>query len=250
MFRDPFAIDSIIIRPPSRRQIAASVDLVARTLETVVRQAISPKVVTYVPSARPGPDEVRMLRVAGFARLWSEVRQNFVFLDQRPEVDWDTVLERYLPEVMAAKSQAEYLSVLKRVMALLRDGHSGIMASDDRDIPAVRIESIEGKPVVTAVLRRRKWRPSGVRPGMEVVEVDGRPAATVIEDEKQYVPLRRRKTAMRGRFRWCLRAVRARLRRCGSAVSMVSCVRRDWCATSRACAGLLRGHNGRRWSSA
>jgi carboxyl-terminal processing protease len=152
-----------------------------------VRQSIDPKVVTYVPTASPTVDEVRMLRLAGFARLWSEVRQNFVFLDRRPEVDWDTVLERYLPEMMAAKSQAQYISVLKRVMALLRNGHSGIMASDDRDIPAVRIASIEGKPVVTAVATTAEIEASGVRPGMEVVEVDGRPAAKLIEDEYQYV---------------------------------------------------------------
>lgn len=171
-----------------RQQISASVDLVVRTLENVVRQAISPKVDTYVHSALPSPDEVRMLRVAGFARLWSEVRQNFVFLDQRPELDWESVLERYLPEVMAAKSPAEYVSVLKRVMALLRDGHSGIMAPDDRDMPAVRIESIERKPVVTAVAATAEMEASGVRPGMEVVEVDGRPAAVVIEGEKTFVP--------------------------------------------------------------
>jgi hypothetical protein len=184
----PFAIDFDGNSAAERRQIAASVDLVARTLESVVRQAISPKVITYVPSASPTPDEVRMLRVAGFARLWSEVRQNFVFLDQRPELDWDSVLERYLPEVMAAKSQAEYFSVLKRVMALLRDGHSGIMAPDGRDVPPVRIESIEGKPVVTAIATTAEMEASGARPGMEVVEVAGRPAAVAIEDEKQYVP--------------------------------------------------------------
>jgi carboxyl-terminal processing protease len=62
------------------------------------------------------------------------------------------------------------------------------MAPDDRDMPAVRIESIEGKPVVTAVAATAEMEASGVRPGMEVVEVAGRPAAIVIEDEKQYVP--------------------------------------------------------------
>ncbi|HXB71247.1 MAG TPA: S41 family peptidase [Candidatus Acidoferrales bacterium] len=183
----PFTIDFDQNPAEERRQIAGWVDLVARTLENVVRQAIDPRVVTYVPSASPDPDEVRMLRVAGFARLWSEVRQNFVFLDQRPELDWDAVLERYLPDVIAAKSQAGYIAVLKRVMALLRDGHSGIMALDDRDTPAVRIESIEGKPVVIAVAATAEMEASGVRPGMEVVEVDGRPAAKVIEDEYQYV---------------------------------------------------------------
>jgi len=183
----PFAIEFDQNSPEERNRIAGGVDLVTRTLERVMRQAIDPKVVTYLPTAAPTVDEVRMLRLAGFARLWSEVRQNFVFLDQRPEVDWDTVLERYLPEVMAAKSQAEYISVLRRVMALLRDGHSGIMASDDRDIPAVRIESIEGKPVVTAVATTTEIEASGVRPGMEVVEVDGRPVTKVIENEYQYV---------------------------------------------------------------
>jgi carboxyl-terminal processing protease len=183
----PFTIDFDHNSGAERRQIAGSVDLVSRTLESVVRQAISPEVITYIPSASPAPDEVRMLRVAGFARLWSEVRENFVFLDQRPELDWDSVLERFLPDVMAAKSQSEYLSVLKRVMALLRDGHSGIMGSDDRDIPAVRIEPVEGKPVVTAIASTAEMEASGVRPGMEIVEVDGRPAAKVIEDESQYV---------------------------------------------------------------
>jgi carboxyl-terminal processing protease len=182
----PFTIGFDQNSAEERKQIAGWVDMVTHTLEKVVRQAIDPTVVTYVPPALPTPDEVRMLRLAGFARLWSEVRQNFVFLDQRPEVDWDAVLERYMPEVMAARSQAEYISVLKRVMALLRDGHSGIMASDDRDMPAVRIESVEGKPVVTAVATTAEIEASGVRPGMEVVEVDGRPAARVIEDEYQY----------------------------------------------------------------
>jgi C-terminal processing protease CtpA/Prc len=183
----PFVIGFDRNSSEERRQIAGLVDLVTRTLEKVVRQAIDPQIVTYVPSASPSHEEVRMLRVAGFARLWSEVRQNFVFLDQRPEVDWDTVLERYLPEVMAAKSQAEYISVLKRVMALLRDGHSSILAPDDRDIPAVRIQSIEGKPIVTEVAATPELAASGVRPGMEVVEVDKRQASKVIEDEYQYV---------------------------------------------------------------
>jgi len=183
----PFAIDFNQNSTEERRQIAGWVDLVTRTLESIVRQAIDPNIVTYVPSASPNPEEVRMLRVAGFARLWSEVRQNFVFLDQRPELDWDSVLERYMPDVIAAKSQTEYILVLKRVMALLRDGRSGIMASDDRDIPAARVESIEGKPVVVAVAATSEMQASGVRPGMELVEVDGRPAKVVIENEYQYV---------------------------------------------------------------
>src|SRR5262249_23931413 len=150
-----------------RRQLAGWIDLVTKTLEGIMRQAIDPKVVTYVPTASPAAEEVRMLRIAGFSRLWSEVRQNFVFLDQRPDLDWETVLERYMPEVAAAKSQGEYIAILRRVIALLHDGHSGIMASDDRESPAVRVESVEGKPVVTATAAAV----TDVKPGMEIVAV-------------------------------------------------------------------------------
>lgn len=170
-----------------RRRIAGWIDQVTAALESVTQAAIDPTVVTYIPKASPSPEEVRMLRVAGFARLWSEVRQNFVFLDQRPELDWDSVLERFLPEVTAAKSQAEYIAVLKRVMALLRDGHSNIMVSDTRDVPAIRIEPVAGKPVVTAVGSTPEVEASGVRPGMEILEVDERPAAKGIEEENHTV---------------------------------------------------------------
>src|SRR5713226_5665879 len=145
---------------------------------------------------------------------------------------------------MAAKSQAEYISVLRRVMALLRDGYSGIMASDDRDMPAVRIESVEGKPVVTAVATTAEIEASGVRRGMEVIEVDGPPAARVIEDEYQYIAHRPHRTGMHAPFRWCSRAPRARSLPCDCAQKMVNCVRCDARATSPACADRLRGHNG------
>ena len=170
-----------------RRQISGFVDTLSQTLESIVRQAIDPKVVTYVPPASPGPEEVRMLRMAGFARLWSEVKQNFVFLDQRPELDWDGVLERFLPEVAAARSQVEYIDILRRVIALLHDGHSGIMASDDRDTPPLRVEPVEGKPVVTAIANTPEIAAAGLRPGMEVIAVDGRPAAKIIEEEYPFI---------------------------------------------------------------
>ena len=166
-----------------RQQISGWIDIVTKTLESIMRQAVDPKVITYLPSASPGPEEIRMLRMAGFARLWSEVKQNFVFLDQRPELDWNGVLERYMPEIAEAKSQTEYINILRRVMALLRDGHTGIMASDDRDTPPVRVEPVEGRPVVTAVAKTPESEASGLRPGMEIIEVDGRPARKIIDDE-------------------------------------------------------------------
>ena len=37
-------------------------------------------------------------RLAGFARLWSDVKYNFAFFDRVPELDWDKVLVEYIPK--------------------------------------------------------------------------------------------------------------------------------------------------------
>ncbi len=62
-------------------------------------------------------------RVAGFVRLWSEVKYNFAFFDQVPELDWDNVLDEYLPKVQQAKTWKEYYLLLERCIAILNGGH-------------------------------------------------------------------------------------------------------------------------------
>ena len=63
-------------------------------------------------------------RLAGFARLWSEVKYNFAFFDRVPELDWDKVLVEYIPKVQQAETEDEYFCVLGRCLALLHDGHT------------------------------------------------------------------------------------------------------------------------------
>ena len=65
-------------------------------------------------------------RTAGFVRLWSEVKYNFAFFEQAPEVDWDKVLDEYLPKVQAAQSDVEYYRLLQRCIASLKDGHTTV----------------------------------------------------------------------------------------------------------------------------
>jgi len=61
------------------------------------------------------------------------------------------------------------------------------MASDDRDTPPLRVEPVEGKPVVTAIANTPEIAAAGLRPGMEVIAVDGRPAAKIIEEEYPFI---------------------------------------------------------------
>ena len=116
------------------------------------------------------------MRLAGFARMWSAVKRNFVFLDQRPNLDWDAILPLYFPKVARAETHEEYLGLLQEALALLEDGHTAVVGSiGSADTPLLRIESVEGRPVVTAVGDTPEIAQAGIAPGAEILEVDGVP---------------------------------------------------------------------------
>ena len=150
-------------------------------LLTLAHQLLDPAYVAFDPRVSPKPDAVRLLRVAAFSRLWSEVKYNFVYLEKRPQVDWDSVLEGYMPRIAAAKDDVEYGHILEEVIALLKDGHTNVYPLEvaPTDAPLIRLEPVQGKPVVVAVANLPEL--SSLRPGMELLEIDHTPVQTIIE---------------------------------------------------------------------
>ncbi len=94
-------------------------------------------------------------RLVGFINFWTEVKYNFAFFDQVPDIDWQDVLIEYLPKVRNATSNLEYYSVLQEVCALLHDGHTNIFMPSALQrligTPAVTITPIEDALYVTNV---------------------------------------------------------------------------------------------------
>lgn len=151
------------------------------TLEDLARTLLDPTYVNLGSKIEPKPEALPMLRMAGFARLWSTIKYNFVYLDRRPDVNWDGMLEEYLPRIAAAKDDAEYGRLLERAVALLRDGHTNVYpnAAERQDSPAVLLEPIGGKPVATVVGNLPEL--SSIKPGMELIAIDGTPSSAIIE---------------------------------------------------------------------
>jgi C-terminal processing protease CtpA/Prc len=151
-----------------------------KTLDVVARALFDPAYVTLGAKIEAKPETLTMLRTAGWARLWSYIKYNFVYLDRRPELNWDAMLDQYMPRVAAAKSDAEYGRILQQAVALLHDGHTGVFpnATDPSDMPSIRLEPIGGKPVATAVGDLEEL--SRIKPGMELIEIDGEPVDVVI----------------------------------------------------------------------
>jgi C-terminal processing protease CtpA/Prc len=137
-------------------------------------------------------------RLAGFARLWGEVKYNFAFFDRVPELDWDKVLVEYLPKVQQAETEEEYFCVLARCLALLHDGHTDMQtnkAHPDYGAYALPLEvrPLAGKQAVIvrtspvadirSPKRKEEFVKANLKPGEEVTHIDGRTVEEILERE-------------------------------------------------------------------
>ena len=130
-------------------------------------------------SATPYKDVLSVQeRVAGLSLFWAEARQNFVFFDRVPELDWDQVYMDYLAKVMAANTTRDYYAVMRELAPLLRDGHTNIgppaeLHGEFEARPPLRTVLVEGRVLVRhvddAALAPR------VQVGEEVLAIDGMP---------------------------------------------------------------------------
>lgn len=124
-------------------------------------------------------------RVAGLSLVWSEARYNFVHFDKVPGLDWDAAYLEYLPKVREAESTLDYYRVLQRFVALLKDSHSNVFLPDElakerNARPPIRTTLAEGR-VFISNLFHPKLEELGLRPGQEILKVDGEPVRAFAE---------------------------------------------------------------------
>ncbi len=124
-------------------------------------------------------------RALGLVKFWSEAKYNFAFFDQVPDLDWDKVLEEYLPRVMDAKSDDEYAELVMKCCALLKDGHTSVYISHYHSAlsPPIEVQPLQGKAIVVAVGKRDDIDKARLGPGDEITHVDDRPVQEVLEQD-------------------------------------------------------------------
>lgn len=123
-------------------------------------------------------------RVAALSTLWSEAKFGFAYYDQVAD-GWDRRYQAFIPRVQRAKSDYEFYLELMRFYAHLRDGHSGVFWPSEFDealgYPPLEIRKIDGRAVIFRVLRQTdELAREGIRPGLAVLEVDGRPVPEIV----------------------------------------------------------------------
>ena len=136
------------------------------------------------PVALARADEVR---VRVFDDVWELVRERYYDPELRG-VDWESLGASLRPEAARARDEAEFYSVLRRLLGSLRDPHTRVFPPGESVDWRVQrfvsvglsVREIEGAVVVTGFARRSAAARAGVRPGDVVVSVDGEPAETVV----------------------------------------------------------------------
>ena len=129
-------------------------------------------------------------KLAGLAKMWSEVKYNFANFDLVPDVKWDAVFVEYIPKVKQTKSTLEYYKVLTEMISKLRDGHSNVyfpreLSDAVYSRPLLRTKLIEDKVVVTQIYADQV-KDKGISIGDEILAIDGMPAKEY--GEKKVMP--------------------------------------------------------------
>lgn len=129
-------------------------------------------------------------KLFGLSKFWSEVKYNFVYLDQIEEEKWDSIYREYIKTVPQTKNDQEYFNELRRMCALLKDGHTNVYYDDFQGITTFfsdfqwYLNDIDGKAIVTSINEMSKKE---IPVGTEIVKVNGMPTREFIE--KYSLPL-------------------------------------------------------------
>jgi C-terminal processing protease CtpA/Prc len=119
------------------------------------------------------------LKTAGLSTLWSEAMYNFAYFDRTPALDWDSLYLASLPRVCATQSTYDYYQLLRRICALLHDGHTTINIPQELvdtmlSTPGIRTRLVGNRVLVTGV-SDPALLDQGILPGDEIVTIDGLP---------------------------------------------------------------------------
>lgn len=117
--------------------------------------------------------------------VWHEVKTHFVFRDRLGE--WDQQVRQAIPEVSAAADVPALYAVLRRLAASLGNGHTQVITPPSMwattGTPPLEIQFIEDRFIIARVAEKHELREQNVVPGLEIVEIEGRPARQYMETE-------------------------------------------------------------------
>ena len=119
-------------------------------------------------------------KLFALSKFWSEVKRNFVFMEQVGVQRWDSLYQSQIIPAMETKNDWEFELLMNRFCAFLKDGHTNISVSRFGKVTHMGFDAlkwntlyVDGRFIVNKVsYPAAKQIPAG----SEIVEVNGIPA--------------------------------------------------------------------------
>lgn len=137
--------------------------------------------------------EQRKLNIESFEYVWTTVRDKH-WDTKLGGLNWQAVHDELRPQVEAADSMDRAREVMAQMLARLKETHFGIVPSDvygamkgtgkddesgerGEGDPGIEVRVLEGKALVVGVTPESPAAAAGVKPGWEIVKVNGKAVA-------------------------------------------------------------------------
>ncbi len=130
-------------------------------------------------------------RLLGAFRIWAVINYFFPYKDLMGE-NWDDVLREFIPKMEKAKNAREYHLAVAEMVTHIHDTHGRVRSPVLDEYfgsapPPVRVQIIEGHPVVTRLADSPEVQDSKIEVGDIVLAVDGEEAGDRIARYSRYL---------------------------------------------------------------
>jgi C-terminal processing protease CtpA/Prc len=115
--------------------------------------------------------------------LWKAIDITYAHFELK-SIDWNEVGRRYQARLDTLSSDDGFYRLLSSMIAELKDTHSWLQNYRESPLPqvtSIALDSFDGTPFVVAVRAGSEAERAGVKPGWQVVSVDGLTSAEKIE---------------------------------------------------------------------
>ncbi len=121
-----------------------------------------------------------------FDSAWTFIRDNYAYFEEK-SVDWEEVRNGLRPRATTIRDRGEFIGLLEDLVEHLHDHHAHLgvnTPSSPRLVPSgadLWAAHRGGTARITQVRAGSDGERAGLRPGMEIVSIDGRPVADAVE---------------------------------------------------------------------